>query len=176
MKINYNGIPKLAFTEKKVPPYNYCILKARVKGRSQFNDGTYATWQEFFGNKKISGAFTDEKTFEAHWSEGESLADLRITGDFGKQPVITDVYYHRITKDYDTYNELIVASDIRLTGFYPGYGGVLFDMTGESTCDLFTEAYYKVEGSDGVYTREMVSYDCDGDSNFNIVLGEEEEK
>ncbi len=173
-KISYNGILKLALTEKKVPPYNYCILKASVRGRSQFNDGTYANWQEFFGNKKITGAFIDENTFEATWSEGQSSADLRITGNFGTQPVITDVYYHRITKDYDTYTEHIVSSDINLIGSYPGYGGVLFDITGEPTCNLFTELSYKVDGGDGVYTREMISYECNNDSFFNIVLGEED--
>lgn len=173
-KIRYNGIPKLAFTEKKVPPYNYCILKASVRGRSQFNDGSFATWQEFFGNKKITGAFVDENTFEAYWSEGQSSADLRITGNFGTQPVITDVYYHRITKDYDTYTEHVVASDINLIGSYPGYGGVLFDVTGEPTCNFFTELSYKVDGSDGVYTREMISWECNKDSFLNIVLGEEE--
>lgn len=172
--VNYEGLPQLAFVKKDVPPYNYCILKARVRGESSYYDGSTGFDPVFFGNIKVNGTFTDKNTFEANWTKGIYSIDLKITGEFDKKPVITDISFHNVINDYDIYTEHIESIGIKFYGYYPTYGGVVFDVKGESTCELFTNISYEVEGGDGIYTRELINYECDNNSYFNIVMGYED--
>ncbi len=177
--IEYFGIPDLALWDKKEPSsYNRCFIWSMTNATWEFNDGSFENQGDYLSGSNVTGEMSGDTVFYGTWDGpyligGSYSGELKVTGDFSRYPyVITDYRLSAKTISSDTITEIIEGKNISFIGYDRTVGGAEFYERGTGACNYITNMTYHVDGHDGVYFRDLYSYECVENSYIQLTFVE----